>query len=934
MSFRGFLKRQNRIHVKILITFLCLIFLFAIAEIVSSNKRTSRSIEARMLKFLQSHTRLLNEVIKEQEEKVSFYAQFMADVTKLSDQLADTSAGRSVLIYLLESLKKDRIRIRMYRGLNQDKEKRGLIRKGLLGIRTTALVEEETHGKSGLSIAAVAPIERAGGIREVIIAEYPLDDQFLEAQKRKIGADITLIYKGKLFSSTISPSLQSRFFGGILGGKLPKDVLDEGMTVVKEILDESDPQKIALSPLSINYKNQGIFAVSVSLKEVLINKRTILLQNILIVAVILIGVALLYYLIVRRITYPILKLSSASRKVAEGDLGVNIEVKTKDEVGELGESFNQMVDQLRKSQDKVKRQMDELSFLYREVSEERNISKSILDHLTNGVILFDPDQRVVLINPTAEEWLGVRKEQVTGMQVLGNPRDPSLEPLYVLGRLQPTEEMIRCRHNFNCDKGECPAYGNEDPRCWLLSGTHCREEIAEKYSQKFEACKGCDVYKAYGPALRKQEDVWVEEVELTKPQRRVLKVSVCPIFDNDGNFLGIIKVFNDITSEREIDRLKTEFVSLVSHELRTPLASIKAYAEILLKKPDRNVDQQVEFLNIINEETDRLTRLINDILNITKIEERRFDLERRPVDVREIIEKSVSAHRSHAQKENVAIKMDGQKDVPRVWGDEDTLTQVLANLLNNAVKYTPEGGDIRVSAGYSPGDSGSPGEVQVRVTDNGIGIPSKHLERVFERFYRINRPAAGDDTGTGLGLYFCKYIVERHGGRIWAESDEGKGSTFAFTLPVVGERETVQERPYPAETHDLFEYPEGSRKDISILVVDDDQKTRDFLRYFIQEEGFKVYEAEDGSKALELARRVRPSVILLDTVMPGMDGYEVLETLKGDETTKHIPVIVLSGSEDSTVAMGLGAIHYLVKPVTRETVTKAVNEALNRGATN
>ncbi len=930
MFFKRLLERQNRIHVKILLTFLCLIFTFAIAEIVMSSKRASRNIEARTTKLLQNHIRLLDEIIKELEEKVAFYAQFMADVTKLSDQFTDASAGRSVLIYLLDSLKKDRITIHLYRQLSYDEKRGGLIRKGLLGIRTTSVVEARAGKKPMLSIAAVAPIERASGIREVIIAEYPLDHHFLEAIKRKTGADIALFYENTLFPFPHSTPVQNQVIADILNERLRLEVLEAGKTVIREISDQNDPRQIAFSPLTINFKNQGIYAVSVSMREVLIHKRTILLQNIAIVSAILVGVGVLYYLILRRLTQPIMELSSASRKVAAGDLDVNIDVKTKDEVGQLGESFNRMVDQLRQSQGKVNRQMEELSKLYREVSEERNISKSILDNLTNGVILFDPDQRVVLMNPTAEQWLGVGEERVKGMQIIGEPEDSSLEPLYQLGGIRLPHEMIRCWSYFNCTRKKCPAHGSPDLRCWLIPGTHCRNKSARRYPEKLEACRECPVYEAYSSALRGQEEVRVEEVELTRPQRRILKVSVCPIFDDHGEFLGIINVFNDITAEREIDRLKTEFVSLVSHELRTPLSSIKAYAEILLKKPDREIDQRVEFLNIINEETDRLTRLINDILNITKIEERRIDLERMPVDICEVIEKSVSAHRSSAQRKDITLDVVIQKDIPQIWGDADTLTQVLGNLLNNAIKYTPEGGEIRVSAEYLHEDSRPSGEVEVRVADNGVGIPSEHLEKIFDRFYRIDRPFIGDQTGTGLGLYFCKYIVELHGGRIWAESQEGKGSTLVFTLPAK-EKGEVRDAPlYGVQADDLLSYSKEMREKVSILVVDDDKRTRDFLRYHLQEEGFTVHEAEDGLKAVELARSIKPSVIVLDTVMPGMDGYEVLEALKEDQETKQIPVVILSGSEGSQVAVELGAAHHLVKPIARRTLIKAVDEILSK----
>jgi CheY-like chemotaxis protein len=317
-------------------------------------------------------------------------------------------------------------------------------------------------------------------------------------------------------------------------------------------------------------------------------------------------------------------------------------------------------------------------------------------------------------------------------------------------------------------------------------------------------------------------------------------------------------------------------------------------------------------------------------LNITKIEERKIDLERKNIDVFDVIDKSVSANRSHAQEKNIEIEIDIQKGIPEVWADEDTVMQVLANLLNNAIKYTPGRRKIQVSAAHSRPDPRLSGEVEVRVKDAGIGIPPEHLERVFEKFYRIDRPAGVGEGGTGLGLYFSRYIVERHGGRIWAESNEGKGSTFAFTLPVAGKSEMRGELSYSVQANDLLRYSKKVKENISVLVVDDDKKVRGFLRCYMEEEGFEVYEAENGSNALEFARNKKPSVILLDAVMPGMDGYEVMEALNENEVTKHIPVIVLSGAENSKVAMELGAASYLVKPLERKMLIKAVDEILSR----
>ncbi|NIO04690.1 MAG: response regulator [Proteobacteria bacterium] len=928
MFFKEFLNRQNRIHLKIIVTFLCFVLFFAIAQTLWTTRRMSRDFEAHTTNRLHGYTRLLNEVIKEHEDKVSFYAQFMADVTKLSDELTDTGVGRSVLIYLLDSLKKDRVRIRLYRGFTTDQERRRLVRKGLLGIRTTTLVEEHTHGKSVLNIAAVAPIERAGDIREVIIAEYPLDHEFLRAVEKKTGADFTLIYKGRLFSSTITAPLYNESLFDLLDETLQREIVSGRGTVIRDVPDPSNPRKIVFNPLSVNFKNLGIYAVSESLRQVLLNKRRIVFQNILITAIILIGVVLLYNLILSRITQPIMDLSSASKQVAEGNLDVRVAVKTKDEIGRLGESFNVMVNQLRQSQDEAKKRMDELSRLYQKVTDERNISKSILDNLSSGVILFDSDQRVVLINPTAQQWLGIKEGQIKGRQIVGKPKDPSLEPLYMLAMIQPIENLIQCWKHFDYDKGGCPAFRSDDPHCWLTSGTFHRDEIAAKHTEKSKECAECDVYQRFRTSLSAKREVKFEEVELTKPQHRVLKVAVSPVFDEHEKFLGRINVFSDVTSEREIDRLKTEFVSLVSHELRTPLSSIKAYAEILLKRPDRDRGQQVEFLSIINDETDRLTRLINDILNITKIEERGVDLEKKPLNMPQIIDKSISAFRSYAQKKNIEIEMKVENRIPKAWADEDTLLQVLANLLNNAIKYTPQSGEIQISAARLRVDSRASKEIEVKVKDNGIGIPTQHLDRIFDRFYRIARPQGGDETGTGLGLYFCKYIVERHGGRIRAESIEGEGTTFAFTLPIA-KKSRIRIKPI-SDVHPANQRPYRGelREKASFLVVDDEKRIRDFLRYYLQEAGFTVYEAENGIQALELARTMNPTAILLDAVMPGMDGYAVLKALKEDEKTKDISVIVLSGAEDSKVAMGLGAADYLVKPVDGETLNRAIRDIL------
>lgn len=271
------------------------------------------------------------------------------------------------------------------------------------------------------------------------------------------------------------------------------------------------------------------------------------------------------------------------------------------------------------------------------------------------------------------------------------------------------------------------------------------------------------------------------EVELHN-NLRIYQVQGTQVRNEEGRTLGFVTIFNDVTEQKNLDKMKSSFVAMASHELRTPLTAIKGFSSTLLDAVDEDLypkEDQKEFLGIIVSECDRLRRLIDDLLNTARIESgeslkpnyTRFSLP-------SILEKVVRVQNQASHKHDVKLKI--HDAIPEtIVGDEDKFDQILTNLLNNAIKYSPEGGDVIVHA-WLEGDD----DLKIGVQDQGIGIPKEHLGKVFERFHRVNNEDNRKIYGTGLGLYLVKHLVEQvHLGRIWAESELGVGSTFYFVMP-------------------------------------------------------------------------------------------------------------------------------------------------------
>lgn len=269
------------------------------------------------------------------------------------------------------------------------------------------------------------------------------------------------------------------------------------------------------------------------------------------------------------------------------------------------------------------------------------------------------------------------------------------------------------------------------------------------------------------------------------PSGRCLDVEASVAGGEQDNEACAVLVFHDITELRRLENIRKDFVANVSHELRTPLTSIKGYVEALLDGGKDDPETSVRFLEIILKQSDRLNLILEDLLQLSKIESGQLQFKMEPLHIGSVIERTIAMIKPLAEKKQHRLCSQVAADLPLISGDEERLVQVLANLLDNAIKYTPEGGQITVSARrISPSRAEAPRtSIELTVTDTGIGIPEQDRPRVFERFYRVDKARSRELGGTGLGLAIVRHIVEGHGGQVWVEGNMPTGSRFVVRLP-------------------------------------------------------------------------------------------------------------------------------------------------------
>lgn len=303
---------------------------------------------------------------------------------------------------------------------------------------------------------------------------------------------------------------------------------------------------------------------------------------------------------------------------------------------------------------------------------------------------------------------------------------------------------------------------------------HGRSDLVGK--TPVEVIRSAELQNGFAQVLETGE-IFKMELSIATPEAdRVFDVTIARLMHEDKAG-GAVAVFHDITDLKRVEVMRRDFVANVSHELRTPLTSIKGYAETLCEEGIEKVPQAQSFSHIILKHANRLSALVQDLLSLTQLESQTTPLTRREVDLCRILDAAILVVKPAAEGKNLTIATESIPEKTMVWADRDQIGQALVNFLDNAVKYTPEGGSIMVSV------TDAEDEVQVTVADTGIGIPREHLNRIFERFYRVDKNRSRELGGTGLGLSIVKHIIQTHGGRVWVNSELERGSAFSFSLP-------------------------------------------------------------------------------------------------------------------------------------------------------
>jgi PAS domain S-box-containing protein len=576
--------------------------------------------------------------------------------------------------------------------------------------------------------------------------------------------------------------------------------------------------------------------------------------------------------VVAKITVsPLIHMSKVASQIADGDLNKTVITKSTDEIGVMTNNFNRMAAKLRNSIGGLESKVKERTI---ELEKAGIKTDAIIQNMTDGLVALDPDLKIFLINKKFEEITG--KSDLVGKNIASISE--------VFGRI----------------------------------------------------------------AKDTLKDANTSFTEVTISKNMILKIG-SSIIIHDNTVLGVLLLLRDITVEKEVDKMKTEFISTVSHELRTPLTSVLGFASNTynfyrknimpaLPKDNEKLNKRSkiihENLSIIVSEGERLTRLIDDILDIAKIEAGTIEWNIEKVDIIDICRHAFTVVSGYPKSSFVELLFKAPKDVPPVKGDPDRLIQVIANLMSNALKFTEQG---NVVLKVEPEKD----NVKVSVSDTGRGIEENQLANVFDKFKQVGNTLTDKPIGTGLGLPICKEIIERLGGTIWAESEVGKGSCFCFTLNYYSAEKGKRTKPVfrirkkiIEEVTQKIDVKDMERKP-NVLIVDDDLNIRKFLRQELEEAGYNIMEADNGTQALTTVKNKDNHVdlILLDIMMPNVDGFDVLSAVKTNEKLAHIPIVVISAYEVEKKVYRLGADCFLHKPIDRMQLINRMSFLLKNGGT-
>ena len=536
---------------------------------------------------------------------------------------------------------------------------------------------------------------------------------------------------------------------------------------------------------------------------------------------------------------------------------------------------------------------------------------------TNGLKRGDMDQTVkIRRNDEMGDLISIFNENIKGLreshQLLVTERNRLQAIMDSAGVgifiVDMKGEILFCNPNFGDITG------------WSLKNVRGKkwEEVifAAANPQKITAPRSYDILETTRQGKTKTGQIIFNRQD----KETVVKYIYSPYRDSKNRVIGAVGVFSDMTREASLERMKSDFVSNITHELRTPLAAIKGATDLILGGLEGSVNPgQKRFLKIIKGNTERFIKLINNLLDISKIEAGKIKMNPTKQSIRPVIFEVLDSLKPLVNEKKLILETKIPERTETIKFDRDRIFQVLVNLVSNAIKFTPEKGKITMEVQEFSD------RVDVNVSDTGIGIAPEDLSRVFDRFYQVNSSTTKTAAGTGLGLVICKDIINAHRGEIWVISEVGKGTKFTFSLYKEGARSEKTEENSSNLKLKSRKKPFVVEK---VLIVEDDTNLSDIMKTYLERKNYEVITAPTGNRALKLVKRELPDLITLDVLLPDMSGFKILKTIKNYETTKDIPVIMVSVTEDENKVKGMksGVFKFLPKPFQMEQLFSAIKE--------
>jgi len=641
----------------------------------------------------------------------------------------------------------------------------------------------------------------------------------------------------------------------------------------------------------------------------------VIAQTFVVITLFSLGIAIFLIIFrVRRLTEPIRRLDEAAQRIAAGERSISVETASKNEIGSLARTFNAMAQSLARNESELQRKVEETSALY-------EIGREI-----TAQFAFEPT--VQLIVERARELLqgdisllALREEENDTFTFRANSGD-----------IGEALRQLRFHHGEGhggrvVASGEAVLVGDyleelrDSPFLDIIEPENLRSGVAvplkahdQVFGVLFIYSRSPNRFRAVDlellNTLATQATVSIENARLFQQVKRYADELEAKVTERTQELQEANLKLEDAS------RHKSEFLANMSHELRTPMNAIIGFTRLVMRRAkDVLPTRQYENLEKILISSDNLLGLINDVLDLSKIEAGRVEIHPVRFVLEALVDACLRTVEPMIKNDRLQLSKQMASDLPMIYSDQDKLRQILTNLLSNAVKFTDEG-SIKVRAELQDDN------VVIAVSDTGIGIPEEAQGRIFEEFRQVDSSTTREYGGTGLGLSISRHLSQLLGGDMSVKSTLGEGSTFTVTIPQKYAPDPPRLPSVPApKSEELVE--DGANGRI-VLAIDDDPNVIELLRENLSDAGYRVVGATNGEDGLQQARALQPYAITLDIIMPGRDGWQILHQLKNDAATRDIPVIALSFVDQKELGYRLGAFDYMLKPFDMDAILRAL----------